>query len=46
MKTYMGVTGDLDEESFLIEANTLEEAREKLLSNLGWYLIETEEDED
>jgi len=28
----------------LIEAENVEEARKKLLQELGWYLIETEED--
>ena len=34
------------EEPFLVEAETLEEAKDEALKQLGWHLIETEEDEE
>lgn len=44
MKNYFASSSDQDEEGMLIEAENVEEARLKLLQELGWYLIETEED--
>jgi hypothetical protein len=34
------------EEPFLVEAETLEEAKDEALKELGWHLIEEEADEE
>jgi hypothetical protein len=34
------------EEPFMVEAETLEKAKDEALKELGWHLIETEEDEE
>ncbi len=45
MKKYMVLyTLDLEEEPFMVEGETLEEAKTEALKELGWHLIETEED--
>jgi hypothetical protein len=47
MKSFLVLTSDQDgEEGFEVEAETREEAVEKALSELGWYVIETDEDEE
>lgn len=44
MKTYM-VYCTLDtEEPFMVEAETLEQAKDEALKELGWHLIESEDD--
>jgi hypothetical protein len=46
MKTYM-VYCTLDtEEPFMVEAETLEQAKDEALKELGWHLIESEDDLD
>jgi hypothetical protein len=44
VKTYFVSCSDLDEEGFLIEAEDINQAREEALRELGWYLVETEDD--
>lgn len=47
MKTFLVLNSDQDtDDSFELEAETREEALEKALSELGWYVIETEEEND
>ena len=35
-----------DEDPFFVEAKTLEEAKTKALEDLGWHIIQTEDDLD
>ncbi len=45
MKRYMVFyTLDDQEEPFMVEGETLEEARQEALKELGWHLIESEDD--
>lgn len=44
MKTFFVSCGDLDEEGFLVEAENINQAREEAMRELGWYVVETEED--
>lgn len=46
MKRYMVYCTLETEEPFMVEAETLEEAKNEALKELGWHLIETEEDEE
>jgi ribosome biogenesis protein Nip4 len=46
MKTYLVISSHDDEEPFGVEAETREEAIENALRELGWYVIQEEEDED
>lgn len=46
MKTYMVYCTLESEEPFMVEAETLEKAKDEALKELGWHLIETEEDEE
>lgn len=46
MKTYM-VYCTLDtEEPFIVEGETLQEAQQEALKELGWHLIESEDEEE
>ena len=44
VKTFFVSCGDLDEEGFLVEAEDINQAREEAMRELGWYVVETEED--
>jgi hypothetical protein len=46
MKRYMVYCTLESEEPFLVEAETLEEAKDEALKELGWHLIEEETDEE
>lgn len=44
MKTYMAYCTLETEEPFMVEAETLEDAKTEALKELGWHLIKTEDD--
>jgi hypothetical protein len=44
MKTYMVYCTLETEEPFMVEAESLEEAKNEALKELGWHLIESEDD--
>jgi len=44
MKTYMVFCTLETEEPFMVEAETLEDAKTEALKELGWHLIESEDD--
>jgi hypothetical protein len=44
MKTYMAYCTLETEEAFMVEAETLEDAKIEVLKELGWHLIKTEDD--
>jgi len=44
MKTYMVYCTLETEEPFMVEAETLEDAKTEELKELGWQLIESEDD--
>jgi hypothetical protein len=44
MKTYMVYCTLETEEPFMVEAETLEGAKTEALKELGWHLIESEDD--
>jgi hypothetical protein len=46
MKNFMVYCTLETEEPFMVEAETLEKAKDEALKELGWHLIETEEDEE
>ena len=46
MNTYMVICSVEDEDPFFVEAKTLEEAKTKALEDLGWHIIQTEDDLD
>jgi hypothetical protein len=46
MKNFFVTTADQDEEGFLVEAETIHEAREIALKELGWYVIEDDSDQE
>jgi hypothetical protein len=46
MKTFMAYCTLETEEPFMVEAETLEKAKDEALKELGWHLIETETDEE
>ena len=46
MRTFMVYCTLESEEPFIVEAETLEEAKDEALKNLGWHLIEEEPDEE
>ena len=46
MFTFMVIATSEEEEPFLIEANTQEEAQTKALELLGWHVIKTEDDSE
>ena len=46
MKTYMVYCTLETEEPFMVEAETLEQAKDEALKELGWHLIESEDDEE
>ncbi len=39
-KTFLVSCVDLDQESFLVSADTIEEAKAKALQELGWYVVQ------
>jgi hypothetical protein len=41
-KTFFASSADLDEEGLLVEAEDINEARELVLQELGWYVIQEE----
>jgi hypothetical protein len=46
MKSFLVLTSDQDsDDGFEVEAETRQEALEKALSELGWYVIESDEEE-
>jgi len=45
MKTFLVSCGDLDEEGFLVEAEDINQAREEALRELGWYVIQDDDNE-
>jgi len=45
MKTFFVSCGDLDEEGFLVEAEDINQAREEALRELGWYVIQDDDNE-
>jgi hypothetical protein len=46
LKTYMVYCTLETEQPFMVEAETLEDAKTEALKELGWHLIETEDDLD
>lgn len=44
MKTYMVYCTLETEEPFMVEAESLQEAQQEALKELGWHLIESEDD--
>ena len=47
MKTFLVLTSDQDsDEGFEVEADTRQEALEQALSELGWYVIEEDSEEE
>lgn len=46
MNTYMVICSVEDEDPFFVDANSLEEAKTKALEDLGWHIIQTEDDLD
>jgi hypothetical protein len=46
MKTFLVLNSDQDGDGFDIEAETRQEALEKALAELGWYVIEDDGDEE
>ena len=44
MKTYMVYCTLETEQPFMVEAETLEDAKDEALKELGWHLIESEDD--
>jgi len=44
MKTYMVYCTLETEEPFMVEAETLEDTKTEALKELGWHLIESEDD--
>jgi hypothetical protein len=45
MKTFLVLNSDQDGDGFEVEADTRQEALEKALSELGWYVVQ-DDDED
>jgi hypothetical protein len=45
MKSYLVICGASDEEPFMVEAENMEDARTEALKELGWYVVENEEEE-
>ena len=46
MKTFLVLNSDQDGDGFEVEAETREEALERALSELGWYVVQDDDDED
>lgn len=46
MNKYMVICSVEDEDPFFVEAKNLEEAKTKALEDLGWHIIQTEDDLD
>lgn len=46
MKSYFVTNSDQDGDSFIIEAEDINEAREEALRELGWYVIEDDTEEE
>jgi hypothetical protein len=46
MKSFMVYCTLETEEPFMVEAETLQEAQQEALKELGWHLIESEDDEE
>lgn len=46
MKTFLVLNSDQDGDGFDIEAENRQEALEKALAELGWYVIEDDGDEE
>jgi hypothetical protein len=46
MKTFFVLNSDQDGDGFEVEADTRQEALEKALSELGWYVIEDDGEEE
>ena len=46
MKNYFVTSSDQDEEGFLVEAKNIHEARETAMRELGWYVVEDDEEDN
>jgi hypothetical protein len=46
MKTFLVLNSDQDGDGFDVEAETREEALEKAMAELGWYLVQDDEEEE
>lgn len=47
MKSFLVLNSDQDsDDGFEVEADTRQEALEKALSELGWYVIESDDEEE
>ncbi len=45
MKNYFVTTSDQDETGFIVEANDINEARMLAMQELGWYVVEEDDEE-
>lgn len=46
MKTFLVLNSDQDGDGFDVEAETREEALEKAMAELGWYVVQDDADEE
>jgi len=46
MKTFLVLNSDQDGDGFEVEAETREEALEKALSEIGWYVVQDDPEDD
>jgi hypothetical protein len=46
MKTFFVLCADLDEKGFLVEAEDINQAREEALRELGWYVVQEDNEEE
>lgn len=46
MKSFFVTTSDQDEDGFLVEAEDINQAREEALRELGWYVVEEDNEEE
>lgn len=45
MKNYFVTNGDQEEEGFLIKARDINDARKIAMNEIGWYVVEDDEEE-
>jgi hypothetical protein len=46
MNSFFVTSSDQDEEGFIVEADNLSEARRIALQELGWYVIQNDDEEN
>jgi hypothetical protein len=46
MKTFLVLNSDQDGDGFEVEAETREEALEKAMSEIGWYVVQDDPEDD